>query len=217
MKRHLYLVELFVATLCLGALTILLHRGFDVMVLKSFLVAFVAIGLGLAVFWIYFVPRAYEPHQRTLSFITSIIVGMGLAPWVVEPIAAPFFLDRTVSLELLNPSQDRFFARGDNLWAAGPPNLHRPELIAALRQKLEKDGFSFKGQGVVSWYTRRYLRIQLMDVSHQGDSEGYEAFIGWRAQGLWFQAHEIEIDGETYRKEVIVWERDYIEAQRAKK
>lgn len=210
--KHLYLLELFIAMLCVGASTILLNRVFDVMVLKSFVVAFVAVGLGLAFFWIYFVPRAHEKHQRSLSFITSLIVGMGLAPWVVEPIAAPLFVDRAESFPLFNSDQRIRFGE-EHGWV----NALSKKCNDALRIKLEKDGFICRAQSNITTYSRGSLRIQLDEVFHSGESRGFIARLGWRAQGLWFQVHESEAEGEAYHRELEQWYDDFLRSNEKKK
>lgn len=200
-RPQLYLLELLIAMLCVGASTLLMHRGFEVMVIKAFVVAFVAVAVGLAFFWIYFVPRAREKHQRVLGFATSLIVGLGLAPWVVEPIAAPLFLDRAESFPLFSSDMIENFGTGP-VWINAIPISE----IESLRKKLEKDGFKLRQKGNTESYSRRAVRVELIEIFQGGERRGFVGRIGWRAQGLWFQAHETEAEGEAYLNELEAWD-----------
>jgi len=210
-KPQLYLLELMIAAVGVGALTLLLHRGFDVMEMQSFFVAITAVGLGLAVFWIYFAPRATTPHQRTLSFITSLIVGMGLAPWVVDPLTEPLFASRSKSTDSIRI----------NLLSNDGADVS--EVLEALNVKLLSDGFARRDAGMERIYSRRGVIVSVQPL-HETDTEladrrsrrvkntnkprmyAFYSQIGWSSQGFWFQVDAIEAEANAYKHELDVWE-----------
>jgi len=196
-KPQLYLLELILAALCVGVSTLVMHRVFDVMEIQAFFVAFVAVALGLAVFWIYFVPRAALPHQRMLSLATSLFVGMGLAPWVVEPLSEPIFAARSASSGFLSFNPSRI-----------------PGFVDALNDKLLQDGFKRRDIGAERIYSRRGVIVSI--VPHYIDwkdgkppmaVDALNENIGWSAQGFWFQVNSVEAEANAYKRELEAWER----------
>lgn len=202
-KPQLYLLELILAALCVGISTLVMHRVFDVMEIQAFFVAFVAVALGLAVFWIYFVPRAALPHQRMLSLATSLFVGMGLAPWVVEPLSEPIFAARSASTSSITLDLSR--AQDKSLG---------PKILDDLNRKLLDDGFTRRDIGNESIYIRRGV---VFSVEREYDPfardagktvlDGFSSHIGWSAQGFWFHVDKVEGEAKAYKAGLEAWKR----------
>lgn len=206
MRPHLYLIELVIAALFVGADTLLMHRVFDVMEIQAFFASLVAVALGLAVFWIYFVPRAHRPHQRWLSLATSLIVGMGFAPWVVAPVTNHLFASRSQMGRLYDPltSIERSSGRNSNRAVIYSHNYEMPMLskshAEAFRKKLLNDGFRAIERGRTTWYKRGNIAIQLFVIN-----DGFDADYGWQAEGFWFQVNAAQAEADQYRNELQNW------------
>lgn len=194
MRPHLYLIELVIAALFVGADTLLMHRVFDVMEIQAFFASLVAVALGLAVFWIYFVPRAHRPHQRWLSLATSLIVGMGFAPWVVAPATNHLFASRS-EMRGLYPPMISFIEYLDY----NTPALSKTH-AEALRKKLLNDGFRAIERGRTTWYKRGNIAIQLFVLG-----DGFDANYCWQAEGFWFQVNAAQTEADQYRNELQNW------------
>jgi hypothetical protein len=202
-KPKLYLLELILAALCVGVSTLVMHRVFDVMEIQAFFVAFVAVAMGLAVFWIYFVPRAALPHQRTLGLVTSLFVGLGLAPWVVEPLTEPIFAARSASTSSIRLDLSR----------ADDKSLG-PKILEDLNRKLLDDGFARRDIGNERIYTRRGVVFSVESEYDPFERDkgmtvlgGFSSHLGWSAQGFWFQVDTVEAEGKAYKAGLEAWKR----------
>lgn len=200
---QLYLMELIVAALYVGVSTLVMHRVFDVMEIQAFFVAFVAVALGLAVFWIYFVPRARLPHQRMLSLVTSLFVGVGLAPWVVEPLTEPLFAARSASTSSISLDLSR--AEDKSLG---------PKILEDLNRKLLEDDFKRRDIGNERIYSRRGVVFSIEPEYDRFARDvgktvlgGFSSHIGWSAQGFWFQVDKVEAEGKAYQAGLEAWKR----------